>query len=158
MLSPTELIEKLAPQAAWSLEARDEDLPVSLAWVAEVCGGCRLPPCLSCRSGEHDLIFTTRNGTPLGHCWYSDTLGKSLAEKSGLRPISLHTFRKTGASILESLGVSRAETQVALRHKRPSVTDTYVRVYMEERREHIEQTANLLFDTPSFPQSSLKAG
>jgi hypothetical protein len=29
---------------------------------------------------------------------------------------------------------------------------------MEERREHIEQMANLLFDTPSFPQSSLKAG
>ena len=27
------------PQAVWSLEARDEDLPASLAWVAEVCDG-----------------------------------------------------------------------------------------------------------------------
>jgi len=113
-------------------------------------------PVVQIRGTRPDLHDEERDAPR--HCWYSDKLRKSLAEKSGLRPNSLHTFRKTGASILESLGVSRAEIQVALRQKRPSVTDTYVRVYMEERREHIEHMANLLFDTPSFPQSSLKAG
>ncbi len=46
----------------------------------------------------------------------------SISTAAEIRPVSLHTLRKTGASILESLGVSRAETQVALRHKPPSVT------------------------------------
>ncbi|MBP39799.1 MAG: hypothetical protein CL726_10925 [Chloroflexi bacterium] len=77
--------------------------------------------------------------------------------KAGVRLVSLHTFRKTGASILESLGVSRAETQEALRHKRGTVTDAYVEVYMKERRAHIEQLANLLLEAP-VPHSSLKAG
>ena len=75
-----------------------------------------------------------------------------------IRPVSLHTLRKTGASLLESLGVSRAETQVALRHKRPSVTDIYVSVYMEQRREHMEELADLLIDGPSIPHSTLKVG
>ena len=77
-----------------------------------------------------------------------------------MRYVSLHSLRKTGASILESLdGVSREETQTALRHKRLSVTDRYVDVYMEQRREHIEQLACLLTDdVPAFPQTSLNVG
>jgi hypothetical protein len=46
---------------------------------------------------------------------------------------------------------------MALRHKRPSVTDIYVSVYMEQRREHIEQLADLLIDGP-IPHSTLKVG
>ena len=92
------------------------------------------------------------------HCWYSDSLKVEIATRAGIRPVSLHTPRKTGASLLESLGVSRAETQVALRHKRPSVTDIYVSVYMEQRREHMEELADLLIDGPSIPHSTLKVG
>ena len=104
-----------------------------------------------------EIIFPTRSGRPLGHCWYSDKIKDSIVTKAGVRPVSLHTFRKTGASILESLGVSRAETQEALRHKRVTVTDAYVAVYMKERRAHIEQLANLIMEGP-VPHSSLKVG
>ena len=66
---------------------------------------------------------------------------------------------ENGSFVLQSLGVSRAETQEALRQKRPAVTDTYVSVYMEQRREHIEQVAALLTNgQPSVPQSSPKGG
>ena len=41
-------------------------------------------------------------------------------------------------------GVSRSETMEALRHKRGSVTDRYVTLDMEQRRQHIEQLAGLL--------------
>ena len=86
--------------------------------------------------------------------WHPD-----IVERAQLRYVTLHTLRKTGASLLESIpGVAREETQAALRHKRPSVTDRYVAVYMEQRRHHIEQLAELLTQPPSFPQTSHKLG
>ena len=108
---------------------------------------------------DHDLIFCTSRGTPLSKAQMSQTWHPQIIQRAGLRHVSLHTLRKTGASLLESLpSVSREETQAALRHKRPSVTDRYVAVYMEQRRRHIEQLADLLTQSPSFPQSSLKLG
>ena len=105
-----------------------------------------------------DLVFTSATGRPLSHSWYTNGVKEVITSNAGVRGVSLHTLRKTGATILESLGVSRAETQEALRHKRPTITDTYVSVYMDKRRQHIEQVADLLIDGPSFPQSSLKVG
>ena len=89
--------------------------------------------------------------------WYHMGPKSSISTAAEIRPVSLHTLRKTGASLLESLGVSRAETQVALPHKRPSVTDIYASVYMEQRREYIEQLADLRIDEP-IPYSTLKVG
>jgi integrase len=106
---------------------------------------------------DHGLIFTTSTGNVLPPNWYHVGPKSSISTAAEIRPVSLHTLRKTGASILESLGVSRAETQVALRHKRPSVTDTYVSIYMEQRQEHIEQLADLI-DGTSIPHSALKVG
>ena len=34
----------------------------------------------------------------------------------------------------------------------------HVSVYMEQRREHIEQLSDLLIDVPSIPHSTLKVG
>ena len=104
------------------------------------------------------LIFTTGLGNPMHHCWFNESLKVEIARRADIRPVSLHTLRKTGASILESLGVSRAETQEALRHKRTTVTDGYVSVYMDKRREHIEQLADLVTGGPVSPQTSLKVG
>ena len=107
---------------------------------------------------EHGLVFTTSKGTPLIYNWYGVGPKHAIATEANVRPVSFHTLRKTGASLLESLGVSRSETQEALRHKRTTVTDGYVSVYMRQRREHIEDLARTLVDVPSFPQSSLKVG
>lgn len=136
-------------------------VPVPAALVAELREHRKRQAAIRLRHASEwqdmDLIFPTRHGTPLGHAWYTDKIKASIVAKAGVRPISLHTFRKTGASILESLGVSRSETQEALRHKRVTVTDAYVAVYMQQRKESIEQLANLLFEGP-VPQSSLKVG
>ena len=105
---------------------------------------------------DEGLIFTTGTGSPLHHCWFNERLKFEIAERAGIRPVSLHTLRKTGASILESSGVSRAETQEALRHKRVSVTDGYVSVYMDQRRQHMEEVAMLITDDLPAPQTSLK--
>ena len=86
------------------------------------------------------------------------TTTKTASSEAEVRRVSLHTLRKTGALILESLGVTRAETQEALRHKRPTVTAIYVSVYMEQPRKHMEEVAALLTGDPPFPQSSLKVG
>jgi integrase len=107
---------------------------------------------------DQGLIFTTVKGTAMPHQCYCKSLKQEAADGAGVRSVSLHTLRKTGASILESLGVSRAETQVALRHKRPTVTDDYVAVYMEQRRRNIEEVARLVTQTLPSPQSSLKVG
>lgn len=103
---------------------------------------------------DNDLIFPTFRGALLNHCWCSDGLKQRMANKAGVRPV---TLRKTGATLLEGLQVSSAETQEALRHKRPSVADRYVAVSMEQRRGHIEELAALLY-APQFPLPSLKAG
>ena len=42
------------------------------------------------------------------------------------------------------MGDSRPETMVALRHKRGTVTDRYVGIDMDQRRQHIEELAGLL--------------
>ncbi|MFP6644924.1 MAG: tyrosine-type recombinase/integrase, partial [Candidatus Latescibacterota bacterium] len=67
---------------------------------------------------DHGLIFTTAKGTPMPYNWFCKGTDAEIAKRAGVRRVSLHTLRKTGASILESLGADRAETQEALRHKR----------------------------------------
>ena len=93
---------------------------------------------------EMDLIFPSSKGTPLQHTQLSGHWHPAVCKAAGLRHVSLHTLRKTGASILEGMGVTRPETMAALRHKRGSVTDRYVGIDMEQRRHHIEELARLL--------------
>jgi hypothetical protein len=93
---------------------------------------------------EMDLIFPSSKGTPLQHTQLSGHWHPAVCKAAGLRHVSLHTLRKTGASILEGMGVTRPETMAALRHKRGSVTDRYVGIDMEQRRQHIEELASLL--------------
>ncbi len=106
--------------------------------------------------GEHwqdnDLIFATSKGTPLLHNWFSKRIkGKSLneeiVERAGLRRVSEHTLRKTGSTILETdLGAPREVVQAALRHRRQSVTDVYVRYDAESLRPWIEKLAAQIVD------------
>ncbi|MFP6590156.1 MAG: tyrosine-type recombinase/integrase, partial [Candidatus Latescibacterota bacterium] len=93
---------------------------------------------------DHDLIFPTGKGTPVSHI-ASEKWHPGIVEAAGLRYVSLHTLRKTGATILETeIGASRQEVQAALRHKRPTVTDVYVAYQVEQRRHHIDRLAALI--------------
>ncbi|MFP6647395.1 MAG: hypothetical protein VCF24_28120 [Candidatus Latescibacterota bacterium] len=55
---------------------------------------------------DHGLIFTTPRGTPMPYNWFCKGTDAEIAERGGVRRVSLHTLRKTGASILESLGAN----------------------------------------------------
>ena len=104
---------------------------------------------------DQDLIFTTSKGTPLPHWQMSSRWHPAIVKTAGLH-VSLHTLRKTGGSILEGMGVSRSETMAALRHKRGTVTDRYVGIDMEQRRQHIEALADLLTsDAQAYLQREL---
>ena len=105
---------------------------------------------------EMDLIFPApTKGTPVQHSQLSGKWHPEICKAAGLRHVSLHTLRKTGASILEGMGVSRPETMAALRHKRGTVTDRYVGIDMQQRRQHIEALADLLTsDAQALDRSS----
>jgi hypothetical protein len=113
---------------------------------------------------DNDLIFPTSKGTPLYHNWFCKkvagaSLNEEIAKRAGVRRISEHSLRKTGATILETeLGASREIVKAALRHRRDSVTDVYVSYDAESLRPHIDKLAALVTDDlPStFPQPSLK--
>ncbi len=68
---------------------------------------------------DNNLIFPTSKGTPLYHNWFCKKVGgasvnEEIAERAGIRRISEHSLRKTGAPILESeLGVSREIAKAA---------------------------------------------
>ena len=110
---------------------------------------------------DNDLIFTTSKGTPLPHNWFCKqikgmSLNARIAEDAGVRRISEHTLRKTGATILETeLGAPRQVVQAALRHRRTSVTDVYVRYDAEALRPYIEELAEVVTDSlpTSCPQT-----
>ena len=103
---------------------------------------------------DQGLIFCTATGGPLPATQITARWHPRIIERAELRYVTVHTLRKTGATILEGItGVSREETQEALRHRRPTITDRYVAIDMEQRRRHVETLADLLV---SFPQSSLK--
>jgi integrase len=110
---------------------------------------------------DNDLIFPTSKGTPLYHNWFCKkvagaSLNEEIAKRAGVRRISEHSLRKTGATILETeLGASREIVKAALRHRRDSVTDVYVSYDAESLRPHIDKLAALVTDDlPStFPQT-----
>ena len=101
---------------------------------------------------DSGLIFCTSKGTVLPHNWFcrklsGKSLGERIAEVAGLRYVSLHTLRKTGATILEvELAASRQVVQAALRHQRQHVTDAYVAYDSEALRPHIEKLATQVTD------------
>ena len=103
---------------------------------------------------DNDLIFSTSKGTPMYWNWFTKklhgkSLGERIAEAAGVRYISEHTLRKTGATILETeLRAPRQVVQAALRHERQHVTDVYVRYDAEALRPYIEELADLATTWP----------
>ena len=99
---------------------------------------------------DNDLIFCTAKGTPLLHNWFvrkinGKSLNERISEAAGLRRVSEHTLRKTGATLLEvELRVPRAVVQAALRHQRQNVTDVYVNYDAQAVGPYIEELATLV--------------
>lgn len=74
---------------------------------------------------ETELIFTTRNGTPIH---YRNLLRdfKNLLQKAGLPMIRFHDLRHTAASLMLKHGIPVLAVSQRLGHSRPSITlDVY---------------------------------
>ena len=112
---------------------------------------------------DNDLIFCTSKGAPMFHTWFTrkihgKSLGERIAEKAGVRYVSEHTLRKTGATILETeLLAPRRSVQAALRHRGQSVTDVYVNYDSEAVRPYIEKLAAVVF-AHNLPTNSPNSG
>ena len=84
---------------------------------------------------EHGLVFTTEIGTPLEP---RDVLRRSevLAERAGLRGVTLHTLRHSAASFLLAAGTHTKVVQEHLGHSSYAITaDTYSHVGSAQQRE-----------------------
>ena len=68
-----------------------------------------------------DLVFTTRTGRPVEPRNLARSFSRIIASH-GLRPIRLHSLRRTTATLLKDLGVPPRDTMEILGHARIAVT------------------------------------
>jgi integrase len=69
----------------------------------------------------HDLVFTTRTGRPVEPRNLARSFHR-IVRSHGLRPIRLHSLRRTTATLLKDLGVPPRDTMEILGHVRIAVT------------------------------------
>lgn len=74
------------------------------------------------RTGEDDLVFQTRNGTPLNDTNLLHRHLKPVGWEIGMPSLSWHTLRRTHATLLQTAGASLRDTQAQLGHSRMSTT------------------------------------
>ncbi|MFK0249746.1 tyrosine-type recombinase/integrase [Amycolatopsis azurea] len=93
---------------------------------------------------EHDLVFTSQNGTPLDPRNFS-RLFTRLCETAGVRVITVHAMRHTTATILKDLGVPDRDAQLIFGHSRITTTqEIYQHGNMRSRRVAVEQLEQVL--------------
>lgn len=83
---------------------------------------------------DHDLVFCTWHGRPLGH----RNVGRafdSIVERAGLPHVSFHALRHTHATVLLASGVPLVDVSARLGHSSPSITmDLYGHVLPDAGR------------------------
>jgi integrase len=96
---------------------------------------------------EHDLIFTTSNGTPL-HQRNLLRAFKSLLKEAGLPPIRFHDLRHTAASLMLNHDVPVIIVSRRLGHARASITmDIYAHLLPGKQAEAAELIDELVIPT-----------
>ena len=111
---PRSAVEALRANRAWQL---DEEHAAAGAWQ------------------KHGLVFTTEVGTPLEP---RNVLRRFevLAERAGLRGVTLHTLRHSAASFLLAAGTHTKVVQEHLGHSSDAITaDIYSDVGPAQQRE-----------------------
>jgi integrase len=93
-------------------------LPLPRALVAPLIQICEHAP----RAGEGDLVFQTRNGTPLSDTNLLLEHLKPAGWKIGMPSLSWHTLRRTHATLLQACGASLKDAQAQLGHSKMSTT------------------------------------
>jgi len=106
------------------------------------------------RSGEDDLVFQTRNGTPLNDTNLLHHHLKPAGWKIGMPSLSWHTLRRTHATLLQAAGASLRDTQAQLGHSRMSTTlEVYTLPIPAHLRLAVENLSQLVTNGDELHQS-----
>lgn len=89
-------------------------------------------------TGPDDLVFATRNGTPLSERNLLGRMLKPAGEQPGIPWLSWHVFRHTHATRGEQIGVSLSDRQAQMGHGDVRMTMHYTHSDIDRRRQSIE--------------------
>ena len=101
-------------------------------------------------AGESEYVFPARRRDPRSKKQHIglDTLNAALANlEHGVEHFTLHDLRRTARTHLAALGIRPEVAERCLNHLPPGIQGRYDRhSYFEERREALQQWANLLIE------------
>jgi len=129
-------------------------LPLSRAFMSSLIQIYEHAP----RTGEDDLVFQTRNGTPLNDTNLLHRHLKPAGWEIGMPSLSWHTLRRTHATLLQTAGASLRDTQAQLGHSRMSTTlEVYTLPIPAHLRLAVENLSQLVTNGDELHQSSDEA-
>ena len=91
----------------------------------EICGGSWV---------DTDRLFTRWNGVPMNPNVPSEFLTK-LSKRTGIRKVSIHSFRHFNASALINSGIDVVTVQTALGHSTAATTSFYLLSCVQQRTD-----------------------
>lgn len=93
---------------------------------------------------EHDRLFTTWNGEPMGIDTARNWLTK-FCKKNGFQNVNVHSFRHLNASLLITNGIDVKTVSAVLGHSQTSTTlNIYAHSFAEAQAEALETVANAI--------------
>jgi integrase len=105
------------------------------------------------RTGEEDLVFQTRNGTPFNDTNLLHRHLKPAGVARGMPWLSWHTLRRTHATLLQTVGASLRDAQAQLGHSKMSTTlEIYTLPTPAHLRVAVESLSQLVTNGDEFGQ------
>lgn len=98
-------------------------------------------------SSPEDLVFASRNGTPLNERNLLRRVLKPAGERLGI-PLSWHVFRHTHATLGEQIGMALSDRQAQMGHGDVRMTLHYTHSDLNRRRQAIEAMTDRLTGEP----------
>ena len=102
--------------------------------------------------GPDDLVFASRNGTPLNENNLMRRVIKPVGKALGMPWLSWHVFRHTHATLGRQIGMALSDRQAQMGHGTIQMTMHYTHGDLERRRAAIEKmTDRLIGDVSGRP-------
>jgi integrase len=105
------------------------------------------------RTSEEDLVFQTRNGTPLNDTNLLHRHLKPVGGRLRMPWLSWHVLRRTHATLLQVAGASLKDAQAQLGHSKMSTTlEVYTIPIPAHLREAVENLSRLVTNGDESPE------
>lgn len=98
---------------------------------------------LSRMPAPDDLVFSSRNGTPIDAHNVNNRVFKVIGKELGIK-LSWHVFRHTCATFAERIDMPRSERIALMGHAKGVMTDRYTHADIERRRGYVNDLAERL--------------